>query len=151
MKRRTLLQSFAALVAIPPFARVRLIDQTQSPAELSAANIATLRAIAEVVLPSAIGSTGRDTAVRDFVVWVRNYKEGADRGHGYGASTLSGPSGASPAGRYPAQFAALDKAAADLGSASFTAAPIDRRRTIVEATLNTPQPATRLPARPTGA
>src|SRR5262245_20700502 len=138
MKRRTLLQSFAALVAIPPFARARLIEQTQSAADLSPANIATLRAIAEVVLPSAIGASGRDKAVRDFVVWVRNYREGADRGHGYGASTLSAPAGPSPAARYPAQFAALDQAATVLGATSFAAAPIDRRRTIVESTLNTP-------------
>src|SRR6185295_1537926 len=146
MNRRTLLQSIAALVAIPRFGKLRLDAQAQA-ATLSDANIATLKAIAEVVLPAAIGSAGRDKAVRNFVVWVRNYREGADRGHGYGASTLSAPAGPSPASRYPAQFAALDQAASEAGATSFAALPVDRRRTIVEATLNTPQPVTRMPAR----
>jgi hypothetical protein len=150
MKRRTLLQSFATLFAIRPFSNLRLLAQT-GPAGLTDANVTTLKAIAEVVLPGAIGSAGRDKAVRDFVVWVRNYREGADRGHSYGASTLSAPSGPSPAARYPPQFAALEKAATDLGVVSLAALPIDRRRTVIESALNTPQPVTRLPPRPTGA
>ena len=51
----------------------------------------------------------------------------------------------------PAQFAALDQAARDQGAASFVAAALAVRRTIVESALNTPQPVTRLPTRPTGA
>src|SRR3954463_12175936 len=70
MKRRTLLQSLAALVAIPSFSRLRLEGQAASPV-LTDANIAALKAVAEVVLPTAIGASGRDTAVRNFVVWVR--------------------------------------------------------------------------------
>ena len=151
MRRRTLLQSVAAVFAVQPFARLRLQAQTTNSAELSPANIAALRAIAEVVLPASIGASGRDDAVRSFVTWVRNYKEGADRGHGYGSSTLTAASGPSPAARYPAQFAALDKSAEALGIASFAGLPPERRLAIVESALNTPQPVTRLPARPTGA
>jgi hypothetical protein len=148
MKRRTLLQSFLGVVVAAPWSRWRLSAQS---AGLTAANIAALKAIAEVTLPSAAGADGRDLAVTQFAGWVRNYKEGADRGHGYGNSQLSAPTGASPAARYPAQFAALDKAAVDQGAASFAAAPIAVRRAIVENALNTPQPVTRLAARPTGA
>lgn len=148
MKRRTVLQSLAALVAIRPLTRLELFAQ---PAALNDTQITTLKAIAEVVLPSAIGADGRDEAVARFVAWVRNYKEGADRGHGYGNSQLSAPTGPSPAARYPAQFAALDKAAVDQGGTSFRALPLAARRPIVEAALNAPQPVTRLPNRPTGA
>src|SRR4029078_7640179 len=112
---------------------------------------ATLNGIAEVVLPTALGREGRDAAVKRFVAWVRNYKEGADTGHSYGSSTLSRATGPIPIATYPAQFAALDTAAKSQGAASFAAAALDVRRTIVENTLNTPQPVTRMPARPNGA
>ena len=148
MKRRTVLKSLAAVVAAPALSDLALSAQTPG---LSDADVTTLRAIAEVVLPTAIGSSGRDTAVAKFVAWVRNYREGADRGHSYGASTLASASGPSPAARYPAQFAALDKSARDQGAASFAALPMAARRTIIENALNLPQPVTRLPARPTGA
>lgn len=151
MLRRAVLQSLATLFAVQPFARLKLGAQAAKPTELTPANIAALRGIAEVVLPVSIGQSGRDDAVRSFVTWVRNYKEGADRGHGYGSSTLTAPTGPSPAARYPAQFAALDAAATAQGGSTFAALSLDRRRTIVETTLNTPQPVTRMPARPTGA
>jgi len=149
MKRRTLLQSFVGAFVATPLARWRIAARTAD--DLSAANIETLKAVAEVVVPSAAGAEGRQRAVAQFTAWVVNYKEGADRGHGYGNSQLSQPTGSSPAPRYPAQFAALDQAARDQGAASFAAAPLAVRRAIVENTLNTPQPITRLPNRPTGA
>lgn len=151
MKRRTLLQSFAALVALPPLGRASRFAQTAGPADLTDANIATLKAIADVVLPASLGAAGRDKAVAAFVAWVRNYKEGADRGHSYGSSTVSPPTPSSPAARYPPQFAALDQAAVAVGGASFAGLPPDRRRVLIEAALTTPQAVTRLPARPTGA
>ncbi len=148
MKRRALLQSLAALFAARPVPGLKLF--AQSP-PITEAETTTLKAIAEVVLPSALDRVGRDRVVAGFVSWVRNYKEGADRGHGYGSSNLSAPSGPSPAPRYPAQFAALDKAATTRGAASFAALASDGRRAIVEAALNEPQPVQRLPNRPTGA
>ena len=147
MHRRALLQALAAVAATPPFSRLKIFAQAPPITE---AQTATLRALAEVVLPSAVDRAGRDRVVARFVAWVRNYKEGADRGHGYGSSTLSAPTGPSPAPRYPAQFAALDKAAASRGAASFAAASVVDRRAVVEAVLNEPQPVQRLPNRPTG-
>lgn len=149
MKRRTLLQSFVGAFVATPLARWRVSARPLD--DLSEANVATLKAIAEVVIPSAAGAEGRQRAVAQFTAWVANYKEAADRGHGYGNSQLSQPTGPSPAARYPAQFAALDQAARDQGAASFVAAALAVRRTIVESALNTPQPVTRLPTRPTGA
>ena len=150
MKRRTLLQSVAGAFVARPLVGLR----AQSPAataDLSAANIAALHAIGEVVLPASIGEPARRAAVEKFVAWVRNYKAGADRGHGYGASTLSAPTGPSPALQYPAQFAALDAQASAQGAASLAALALDKRRVVIESMLNTPQPVNRLPARPTGA
>jgi hypothetical protein len=151
MKRRTLLQSVAALLALQPLARLRLFAQSPGPAGLSDANVAALKAMAEVVLPASLGSAGRNKAVTGFVAWVRNYKEGADRGHGYGSSTLSAPTGPPPARSYPAQFAALDKAAEAQGGTSFATLPAAKRQIVIEAALNQPPAVTRLPARPTGA
>ena len=148
MKRRALLKSLAAVVTARPLTGLRLWGQTQPITDPEAA---TLKAIAEVVLPSSLDRAARDRVVTAFVMWVRGYREGADRGHGYGSSSLSQPTGPSPAARYPAQLVALDKAAIARGAASFAALPLDGRRALVEAALNEPQPVQRLPTRPTGA
>ena len=126
------------------------MNSAQAPAALT--RDAMLNAIAEVVLPGELSAAGRQKVVAAFVEWIASYKEGADRGYGYGASTLSAPTGASPALRYPAQFAALDTAGARRRA---------RRRSrrcpsISDAcdrsgAQHAGQGVTRLPARPTGA
>jgi len=148
MRRRTLLKSIAAVVAARPLTGLDVFAQGPP---LSDANVAALRALGEVVLPASLGQAARDQAVDRFVGWVRNYREGADRGGGYGNAQLSQPTGPSPAARYPAQFAALDQAAQAQGAGTFAALAVDKRRAIVEAALNGPPPVTRMPARPTGA
>jgi len=149
MERRTLLKSVAALAAAPALVGFEA-KAAQTPA-LSDANVATLRAVADVVLPSALAAGDRNDIVDRFGGWVHNYKVGADRGHSYGDSRLTAPTGASPADRYPNQFAALDTAAKAQGASSFAALSKDQRRAIIESALNTPQPVNNLPARPTGA
>lgn len=148
MKRRALLQSLAAVVTARPLSGLRLLAQTPQP--ITDAETATLKAIAEVVLPSALDRTARDRVVTAFVAWVRGYREGADRGHGYGSSALSQPTGPSPAKSYPGQLAALDGAAKVSGGASFAALPPNDRRVIIEAALNAQPVVQRLPARPAG-
>jgi hypothetical protein len=145
MKRRALLQSLAAVVTARPFG-VRLFAQ----APITAAETATLKAIAEVVLPSALDRAARDRVVNAFVAWVRGYREGADRGHGYGSSSLSQPTGPSPAKSYPGQLAALDGLATAGGAKSFAALSVEDRRFVIERVLNAPPVVQRLPARPTG-
>jgi hypothetical protein len=149
MKRRTLLQSVASGLFLGPVARLRSL--VQAPAGLTDANITTLKALADVVLPTALGDAGRAAAVDRFVVWIRNYRESADRGHGYGSSTLNPPSGPSPAARYPTQFDALEELAKAHGAPTFAALPLDRRREVVESILNQPQRVTNMPPRPNGA
>lgn len=148
MLRRTLLQIIAALVVSRP---IRSLARVLQPPPFKPLEIETLVALADVVLPSDLTPAGRRRVVDRFVAWFVNYREGADMGHGYGASTLRTPSGPSPALRYPEQFAALDAAARDRGAASFAALAPAARREIVEKLLNEPRPVNRLPAQPTGA
>jgi len=148
MNRRDVLKSLAAAATLPALTASDLIAQTT---DFTPAQIATLRALAEVVLPSSLGADGRDDAVRRFVTWVRGYKPGADRGHGYGNSQLSAPTGPSPAPRYPTQFDALDAAAKARGAATFAALTLVARRAVVESALNDSQRVTQMPARPNGA
>ena len=149
MKRRTLLKSFVAAVATRPAAA--LAAQTPAASTFSSTEIDTLNAIADVVLPDEIGADARRRAVTNFASWFANYRQGADMGHGYGASTLRAPAGASPVSRYAAQFAALDAAARSRGAQSFRTLSAGDRRAVVEQFLNEPQPVNRLPAQPTGA
>jgi hypothetical protein len=150
MKRRTLLQWVATLVAARPFWALRIFAQTPP---FTDADKKTLIAIADIVLPAALGDRGRADIVNRFIAWFVNYRAGADMGHAYGGSSglrVVNPSGASPAPRYAAQFTALDTAARDRGAASFATLARDDRRAVIEATLTAGQ-AARLSPRPNGA
>lgn len=148
--RRALLKLTGTVVAWRPFARVKVFAQAAAAPVFTPDQIKSLGALAEVTLPSALDAEGRDNAVRKFVSWHVNYREGADMGHGYGNSTLRQKSGPAVSSRYAPQFAALDQSARAQGAASFAGASAVIRRAIVEAALNTPQPVNRLPARPSG-
>ena len=150
MNRRTWLWSFAAGVLAAPFRRLKAAARGQSSV-LSTPDAATLESVAEIVLPSDLGADGRRRVVAAFLAWIKDYKEGADRGYGYGASTLSAPTGPSPASRYPEQLTALDTSARTSGAASFAALPAAARRAQIEASLNAMQGGARLATRPTGA
>ena len=148
MLRRTLLQTGVAFFFIRP---ARALARILQAPPFTIAETETLSAIAEVVLPSDLSAQERKRVVDRFVTWFVNYRQGADMGHGYGASTLRQPSGPSPISRYAPQFAALATAARERGGATFAALPAVGRREIVQKLLNEPQPVNRLPAQPTGA
>ena len=131
MRRRTLLQLFLSLTAALP-ARIKLLAQ---PPIVTATDEVRIRAIAEVVLPSELGDTGRAKVVSAFVRWLREYREGADTDHGYGFTRLR-RTAASPARKYPAQLDALDARGGD-------------RRAAIEAALSEAK-IERLPGRPDG-
>jgi hypothetical protein len=143
MNRRTLLQMLAAAGA---WAKVQVGLGAQA-ASLDAADERQLRAIAEVVLPTELGDAGRRAVVDDFTRWARGYREGAEMDHGYGFTRLR-QTPASPVGKYPAQLAALDRAARAKG-ASFDTLDLAGRRQIVEAALASAK-IDRLPPRPAG-
>ena len=151
INRRTLLKLGGAVVAWRPFAGFKILAQAPPTPVFTPDQIKTLSGIAGVALPSTLDAEARDNAVRQFVSWHVNYREGADMGHGYGNSTLRQKSGPAVSAKYPVQFAAVDAAARAKGAESFASAPSQIRRAIVESALNAPQPVNRLPARPTGA
>ena len=147
MTRRLWLRLVGAVAAALPLSSLRAYAWAQPAPTLSTA---TLGAIAEVVLPSALTAEERADAVTAFVEWVAGFRAGADAGHGYGNTRLRKTS-ASPASRYPEQLAAIETAAKAEGAASLSALPIDARRRVIEAALTTPTRVTQLPSQPNGA
>ena len=143
MKRRTLLRLFAATAA---WLRMPALTLGQA-ATLSAADEARLRALADVVLPGEMTVASRAEVVDGFLRWIRNYREGAEMDHGYGFTRLR-RTPATPAGRYPAQLNALDRAARARGG-SFEMLDAAGRRAVVESAIETAK-IDRLPIRPTG-
>jgi hypothetical protein len=150
MTRRFLLRLATALAATWPLSSLKVLAiAREQPAILTPGHAATLRAVADVVLPSALTADERLLAVTQFVEWVANYREGADAGHGYGSTRLRS-TGASPSSAYPAQLAALEEAARAAGATTLGALGEDSRRAIIETALTSPQRITQLPARPSG-
>ncbi|HUR20150.1 MAG TPA: hypothetical protein VMZ90_05030, partial [Vicinamibacterales bacterium] len=151
MTRRTLLRWAAALAATWPLSSLKVLAVArQQPTRLTPAHTATLRAVADVVLPSTLSIDERQLAVTLFADWVANYREGAELGPGYGSPRLR-TTGPAPTAAYPAQLGALEAAARAGGAASLNAASLEARRGIIEAALTTPQRITQLPAHPNGA
>src|SRR5215468_6223668 len=115
MLRRPFLQWILSALAPGFFPRL-LRAQGES---LSESDIATLREVAAVVLPSSLGRKRADSVASDFVEWIRDYKAGAEVSTGYGfPSVRSLPQ--NPSTRYSEQlkllngggsFATLDAAA----------------------------------------
>jgi hypothetical protein len=104
MKRRTLLQRAATVLALVPFDRIRVFAQ---PRELTPDAIATLHAVAATVLPASLGAARIKDVADKFVAWTRGYREGVALSHGYGHPRLV-KSGASPVAGYVRQLAALE-------------------------------------------
>ncbi|HEU4993748.1 MAG TPA: hypothetical protein VFT29_02980 [Gemmatimonadaceae bacterium] len=86
---------------------------------------ATLRALAEAILPSELGREGAAAVARDFQRWIEGYRGNAELVHGYGTSALrfARPS---PRARWAAQLSELRDVAAQ---------PIERRRSAVRRVL----------------
>jgi hypothetical protein len=163
MKRRTLLTRGLTAMAGLPLAGVGLAasrgagtvpghatpleEQGQGasqPAPFTDAQVATLKAIAAIVLPSELGRAGIDDAVDRFVRWIKAYKPGADQDHGYGFTRLR-TTGPAPLRAYLAQLKTLD--ARGGAGRSFAALPAGRQRSLIQQSLESVD---RLPARPDG-
>jgi len=152
MKRRTLLQRAAAILAIAPFDRIRAFAQ---PRELTPDAVATLHAVAATVLPLSIGAAKIRDVTDKFVAWTRGYREGVALSHGYGHPRLA-KSGASPVPGYVRQLAALEAEAlrhssgqAPAKGGRWEALDLETRRAILDAAFA--QAGVRaLPPRPMG-
>src|SRR5215208_3174944 len=76
-------------------------------ASLASTVPATLDALAEAVLPSALGRAGITKAVAAFREWGAGYREGAEVNHGYGTSRLRSL-GPTPLTKWTTQLDDLD-------------------------------------------
>src|SRR5438034_5195192 len=128
MKRRTLLQWMAAIPAILPFQRLRVLAQ---PRDLTPDAVATLRDIAPTVLPASLGAARVSATVDRFIAWTRGYREGVALNHGYGHPRLQ-RSGASPVPGYVAQLVALGAEARARGG-RWPALDLETRRSLLDA------------------
>jgi hypothetical protein len=144
MNRRSWLQRISAIAGFLHLGRVRAWAQAAS---FPQGQIDSLRAIGEVVLPESLGTEARERVVSEFTVWLRDFREGADRDHGYGFTRIA-RTGPSPAMRYVAQFEALDAAAKTRGGTFAKSSPADRRAVLVEAIDQAK--VENLPGRPSG-
>lgn len=139
IQRRTMLQSALAVVAWRPFA-----PKAAAQAPFGEAHLPRLVALAGAVLPQEIGAEGQRTAVDQFLRWVRDYRAGAERDHGYGVTAIR-TTPASPAEKYVAALDDLDRRA---GGTFATLTRAERQRVVVEAI--TAAGVRDLPARPNG-
>jgi hypothetical protein len=144
MKRRTLLQWFAAVPALLPFRSLRLLAQ---PRELTPAAIAALHDIAPTVLPSTLDAARVRTITDRFVAWTRGYREGVALEHGYGHPRLQ-KSGPSPVPGYVAQLAELDVQTRARGG-RWSALDLETRRSLLDAAI-AKAGVRNLPGRPAG-
>ena len=147
MKRRTLLKTgLTAMAGLPLRSVAGGLAPAVSPQSttFTEMQLATLKAIAVIVLPSEIGRAGTDDAVDRFARWVTNYKPHADQDHGYGFTRIRA-TGPSPFRAYVAALKAIN-ARAGRGIA-FATLPAVRQRRIVQRSL---EGAERLPVRPEG-
>jgi len=138
MLRRPFLQWILTTLA-PAFFPRSLRAQSES---LSESDIATLREVAAVVLPTSLGRKLTDGIANDFVEWVRDYKAGAEVSTGYGSpSVRSLPP--SPSTRYSEQLKLLN------AGGSFAALDAAAKRNAISEALRQ-SGFDRLPARPNG-
>lgn len=131
LSRRAFLATLAA--AVPATALVRAAHA--AAIDDLAADPRTLRSLGEAVLPSELGSTGVASAVADFQRWISSYRENAELLHGYGTSALT-RTGPTPATRWMRQLDTLNDTARRSGARSFAALPLEQRRAIVRAELD---------------
>lgn len=126
-QRRTMLRALLALPAWRPLARQAAAPT--APAAFGDAHVPRLEALAGAVLPQELGAEGQRAAVAQFMRWVRDYRAGAERDHGYGVTALRALP-ASPAAKYATDLDDLDRRA---GGRLASLAPAERQRVITEA------------------
>lgn len=142
MNRRTLLRLLGTAGAALPW--MPSLAQSQA-APLTPDAVATLRAVAAAVLPSALDAKGADLVVESFLTWLRGYRSGADMGFGYGILRHRVTPAIVPA-TYIEQLTALDQAA----NGSFARLTVEGRRKVLRSALDAARIGD-LPAAPTGA
>ena len=131
--RRTFLTVLAALPAAAAW-----------PVHGAGVRAASLHALADAILPTALGNDGISTAVDLFRGWLDRYQPGAELDHGYGSGTLR-YAPADPRPQWTTQLEELDAAARAQHNAAFDSLDRVTRRRLV-ATRIEGMNADRLPA-----
>ncbi len=90
----------------------------------------TLRAVAEVALPTELGAEGRERAVSAFEAWLADFEPVAELNHGYGTAEIS-YAPPDPGAAWRAQLDALELEARKRHEAGFTDLPGDVRRELL--------------------
>ena len=135
LSRRTFVSWLSGLgAALGVGVRVRQVDAKPrleaGPEQGAPLDNAMLSRIGEVVLPGELGQDGLVRVSRAFSQWVADYRPGVELVHPYGSTTLR-ETGESPAGRWRAQLAALDREARQKHQRGFSALTRDQRRELV--------------------
>jgi hypothetical protein len=130
MQRRAFVQLAAGVVVLSPFER--LASAVADPG-LPEASIATLRALAPIVLPGALGRRAIGALTDRFLDRLQGHRAGVGMDYGYGHPVLS-RTPESPAPRYVEQLAALENAASRQGQ-SFARMTPDAKLALIERAL----------------
>ncbi|HTE47666.1 MAG TPA: hypothetical protein VK636_20660 [Gemmatimonadaceae bacterium] len=130
LSRRTFL---AALASAVPLALVVRRAHAAAVVHLQS-NPATLGALAECVLPSALGKIGAAKEAASLRDWGAGYHEGAEINHGYGTSRLR-TTGPTPVTRWATQLDELDAAARAKHQRAFREVSVADRQAIVRSAL----------------
>lgn len=99
-----------------------------------------LLAVGAAVLPSELGTSGVERAVRAFSNWIVGYHADAELVHAYGSAELA-TSPASPAATWRQQLSALDAAAQAAHGRSFASLGIAERQVLIRQALAGARPA----------
>ncbi len=130
MRRRTFVRLAVSAVALSPLHRLAM---AAGPSVLPETSLATLRALALVVLPQSLGRRGIGLTTDRFLAWLGDHRAGVVMEHGYGHPQVR-RTPESPAARYVLQLAALEDAAR-AQQQSFERLPADAKRSLVETAL----------------
>ncbi|HSL69693.1 MAG TPA: gluconate 2-dehydrogenase subunit 3 family protein [Longimicrobiales bacterium] len=95
---------------------------------------ALLRALADAVLPSELGSAGLQRTTDQFERWIDRYHANAEVNHGYGTGSIRRLP-ADPWPNWRTQLQALDTLALREQRTSFAALSVAQRRDLVRGTL----------------
>lgn len=139
LPRRRLLQSALAGLALQRSGVAAAAQPSRTEVDR-----ARVLALARVVLPEAIAAEGLERAVDAFLAWLRDYRAGAERDHGYGVTAVR-VLPASPVAGYSAQLDDLDRRA----GGRLDQLPTGEQRRVVTEAIEAAR-IRNLPGRPTG-
>jgi hypothetical protein len=145
MKRRTFVKLALSAVALSPVERLAF---ALPPPALPDPALVTLRALAPIVLPKAIGRRNVEATTAGFLAWLEGYRAGVPTEHGYGNPRFR-RTPESPAARYVTQLAALEQAAEEQHHQPFSRLAPDAKRSLIEEAF-THAKIENLPNRPNG-